>query len=394
MKILPLTIFSEFKNKVLDDSYYPTHPLETLKAHLAATWLLQSSDLDVVGQAKAFILKTSLFGKHDLSRVEKLASQIQSWDELHICSTYTNTQGIFLEYILLVTLKEQKQELHFHAQYKTQDKICSFVSQTTPLIRVTGDPILQKPGTPFPEHPSSEQQEELAKQIEHAKSVLIQTGGAGIAANQCAAIQNPYRFTIVGVFHDIIEHATGVAKRYPGTKFPQAMIMVNPIITNVSKETQKFNHACLSVPCANRCTVISPIEMSVKYQDPLDALCIKEVALTGIDAVVLWHELTHIIYGKTYIDVTFDSLSIEDLIVFKEMTHLEIQRRQNESYSEVPELSVPPFHLSVKESSCGTLKLDPKELGEVLPKMTNETLFGLMVQEGIYLKKRQLQNQG
>ncbi|MFA5959691.1 MAG: peptide deformylase [Tatlockia sp.] len=388
MKILPLTLFSEFKNKVLNASYYPAHPLETLKGHLTATWLLQSSDLNIVRQAKAFILKTSLLKERNLFRLEQLASQVQSWDELRICSTYTNTQGIFLEYKLLVTSKEHKQELHFHTRYKTLDKICCFVSQTPPLIRVTGDPILQKPGIYFPEHAISEQQEELTKQIEHAKSVLIQTGGAGIAANQCAAIQNPYRFTIVGVFHDILEHATGVTKRYPGTKFPQAMVMVNPIITAVSKETQKFNHACLSVPCANRCTVISPIEMSVTYQDPLDAMRVKEVTLTGVDAVVLWHELTHIIYGKTYMDVTFDSLAIVDLIEFKEMMHLEIQRRQNESYAEVPELSVPPFHFSVKVSACGSLKLDSKELAKVLPKMTNETLSGLLIQASIYLKKK------
>ncbi|CAM2960291.1 peptide deformylase [Legionella worsleiensis] len=392
MKLLPLTIFSEFKNKVLDTSYYPIHPLETLKARLTAAWLLQSSDFETVRQAKTFILKTSLFKEDDLLRLEQLASQVQSWDELQICSTYTNTQGIFLEYKLLVTTEEYKQELHFHAQYKTLDKICCFVSQTTPLIRVTGDPILQKPGIYFPDHATLEQQEELTKQIEHAKSVLIQTGGAGIAANQCAAIQNPYRFTIVGVFHDIPEHTSGVAQRYPGTKFPQAMVMVNPIITAVSKETQKFNHACLSVPCPNRCTVISPIEMSVTYKDPLDALRVKEVTLTGVDAVVLWHELTHIIDGKTYMDVTFDSLAIEDLIEFKEMMYLEIQRRQNESYAEVPEISIPPFHFSVKVSACGSVKLDSKELAEVLPKMTNETLSGLLIQASIYLKKKQTMN--
>jgi len=391
MNILPFTIFSEFKNKVLDASYYPSHPLETLKARLTATWLLQNSDLDIVRQAKEFLLKTSVFKEHDLFRLEQLASRVQSWDVLQICSSYTNTQGIFLEYKLLITSNEHPQELHFHARFEILDEVCCYVSQTTPLIRVTGDPILQRPGIYFPEHATLEQQEELNKQIEHAKSVLIQTGGAGIAANQCAAIPNPYRFTIVGMFHDNLEHASGVAKRYPGTKFPQAMIMVNPIIKIVSKETQKFNHACLSVPCGNRCTVISPMEMSVKYQDPMDTMLIKEVTLTGVDAVVLWHELTHIIDGKTYMDVIFDALTVEDLIEFQEMMQQEIQRRQNESYAEIPELSVPPFHISVKASDCGTLKLDSKELVEVLPKMTNETLSGLLIQGSAYLKKANIE---
>lgn len=124
---------------------------------------------------------------------------------------------------------------------------------------MTGDPILQQPGILFPEEATEEQQQELAMQIEHAKSVLIQTGGAGIAANQCAAIAKPYRFTIVGVFHSIAEHANGVARRYPNAHFPEAMIMVNPVITSISQETQAFNHACLSVPCANRCSVITGV---------------------------------------------------------------------------------------------------------------------------------------
>jgi peptide deformylase len=388
MKILPQRIFSEFKNKVLDPLYFPTQPSETLKARLTATWLLQASDTDILKQAKAFIHKTSHFKEEDLSRLEQLATQIKSWDLLQICSTYTNITGIFLEYKLsFTTLDDCKKTMHFHARYETKGQLSCFVSQTAPLIRVTGDPILQKPGLLFPETATLEQRQKLAKQIEHAKSVLIQTGGAGIAANQCAAIAKPYRFTIVGVFHDIPEHVTGVERRYPGTKFPQAMIMVNPVITAVSKETQNFNHACLSVPCANRCTVVSPMEMNVTYQDPSEEMRLKEVKLSGIDAVVLWHELTHIIDGKTYMDVTFETLPIEDLVQFQKMVHNEIQRRQDEGYAEVPELTVPPFHFSVKVNNIGVPRLDSKELAEVLSKMTEETLSGLLNQVSASLKK-------
>lgn len=278
--------------------------------------------------------------------------------------------------------------MHFHAGFINKQQLCSFISQTTPLIRVIGDPILQKPGILFPEYATQEQQQELAEQIALAKSVLIQTGGAGIAANQCAAIARPYRFTIVGVFHDIPEHASGVERRYPGTRFPQAMIMVNPVISAVSKETQHFNHACLSVPCANRCAVVSPMKMKVRYQDPLEEMRIKEVQLSGADAVVLWHELTHIIYGKTYMDVTFESLPIEDFVQFQEMLHHEIQRRQEEGYNQVPELTVPPFHCSVKVNDIGVPRLDSKALAEVLPKMTEETLSGLLNQAYLLRNKK------
>jgi len=354
-----------------------------------ATWLLQHPSSDIVRQAEAIITKSSTFKEEDLSRLKKLASQVKSWDELQICSSYTNTSGTFLEYKLSVTtLNKNKQTMHFHACYEKKEQLCLFVSQTTPLIRVIGDPVLQKPGALFPQDPTLQQQRELAAQIEHAKSVLIQTSGAGIAANQCAAIDKPYRFTIVGVFYDITEHATGVEIRYPNTKFPQAKIMVNPVITAISKETQNFNHACLSVPCANRCAVISPMEMSVKYQDPLDKMREKDAKYTGIDAVVLWHELTHIVYGKTYMDVTLESLPTEDLLQFKKMLIDEIPRRQQERYSDVPELTVPPFHFSVKINKDGIPNLDPKELAEVLAKMSEDTLCGLLTQAQEVIKKK------
>ncbi|RUQ85151.1 peptide deformylase [Legionella septentrionalis] len=389
MRLIPQRIFNEFKSKILEPSYYPKNPLETLKSRLTAVWLLQDPNKDIVEQAESFILKTSKFKVEDLSRLQQLSARIKSWDELQICSAYTNIAGTFLEYKLsFTTLDQSKQTMHYHASYETKNQSCTFIYQTSPLIRVTGDPILQRPGMLFPFEPTLSERQKLEAQIELAKSVLIQTGGAGIAANQCAGIANPYCFTIVGVFWDIPEHVKGVERRYPGTKFPQAMVMVNPVITAVSKETQNFNHACLSVPCGNRCAVVSPMEMSVKYQDPLEGMKNREVHLKGIDAVVLWHELTHIVYGKTYIDVTFESLPKDELVKFKEMLTEEIRQRQEEGYSQIPELTVPPFHFSVKINTPGKPQLDPKELADVLPKMSEETLEGLLNQANEFLKKK------
>ena len=378
MKFLPDTIFPEFKDKVIEESYYPIHPMEMLKARLVATWLLQNPNPDILIKATAFITKTSTFIEEDLFRLQQLASQTKNWDELQICSSYTNTLGTFLEYKLsFTTLDGQKQGIHCHARYEMKEGHCLFISQNPPLIRLAGDPVLQKPGILFPEDPSPEQQQELVTQLEIVKSVLIQTSAAGIAANQCVAIENPYRFTIVGVFYENPDHVIGVGRRYPGTKFPQAKIMLNPVITAVSKETQQFNHACLSVPCANRCAVLSPMEMSVKYQDPLNKGVVNEDVFTGIDAVVLWHELTHIVYGKTYMDITFESLSVEDLLQFKKMLTDEMKHRLEDYYSHLPDLSVSPFHFSVKINKEGNPKLDPIELTAVLPNMSEDTLYGL-----------------
>lgn len=129
------------------------------------------------------------------------------------------TRGVFLEYILSFARRnEQKQRIHVHAAYQIQNQICHFISQTDPLIRIIGDSILQQPAVLFPKEATLTEKEELAKQIDQAKSVLIHTGDAGIAANQCTAITKPYRFTIVGVFYKLAEHVQGVARRYPGIK--------------------------------------------------------------------------------------------------------------------------------------------------------------------------------
>ena len=117
MKISPQRIFNEFKEKIVDTSYHPTNPIETLKARLTATWLLQDTNPHIVKQAEAFLQKTSTFKEGDLSRLQQLASQIKTWDELDICSTYTNIAGLFLEYKLSFTnVDDHKQVIHSHAQ--------------------------------------------------------------------------------------------------------------------------------------------------------------------------------------------------------------------------------------------------------------------------------------
>lgn len=270
-----------------------------------------------------------------------------------------------------------------------KNKIVNPDDQSTPLIRVIGDPILHTAGIAFPKKPTLEESIELSNQIEHVKSLLIQTSGAGIAANQCARISNPYQLTIVGVFYDVHRHVSGVSKRYPGILFPEARIMVNPSIITYSKETQNFNHACLSVPCANRCEVKSPAEITVAYQDPIANMATVQVTLKGVDAVVLWHELTHILGGETYIDVVFDALTLEDLKTFKTLITKEIQKRKI-LHVQIPELSVPPFYFTVTINEVGQAQLHEQVLINLLPNMNNETLLGIFNRCDLALSAKQL----
>jgi hypothetical protein len=234
-------IFDEYKERIITTDNYPTTPIDTLKSLITAIWLLESDNLYFVEKANLFIREISVSDNEDFNKLRILSTQIKKWDALDICSIYTNISGQFVEYKLRFTTTDDiEHTIHRHSLYQTQQEKCCFVSQLSPLIRIIGDPVLHKPGIFFPQNPSETQRLDLEKQIEHAKSVLIQTGGAGIAANQCARIYSPYQFTIVGVFYNIPEHVSGLEKRYPGTRFPLARIMVNPKIINYSEATQNF----------------------------------------------------------------------------------------------------------------------------------------------------------
>lgn len=375
-------IFEDYQHKIIDVTYAPQTPLETLHARLSAVWLLQSGDLALSAAAERLILRTSVLAE-DLPRLKEFARKVSAWKQIKICSTYTNDAGLFLEYQLDITSNEKEESIHRHAHYVIQDQRCIFVTQTSPMVRVIGDAILHQPGNIFPEQYTVSEREELDQQIEIAKAILIKTGGGGIAANQCVDIKYPYRFAIVGVFYESQEHVSHVRRRYPTADFPQAMIMVNPVIISHSETTQKFKHACLSVPCPNRCEIESPEEMTVQYQDPTRDMLTVTQLLRGTAAVALWHEMNHILDGKTYMDTALAALSSTNLSAFSEKVDAELKRREIEVV--VPEITVPPFHFSITIDGEGTSQLDELVLDQVLPKMTNETL------RGIYLRCQILQ---
>jgi peptide deformylase len=247
-----------------------------------------------------------------------------------------------------------------------------------PLIRVIGDPILHQPGIVFPDNPTPEQTEELLNQIEHAKSVLTHTGGAGMAANQCAQIAKPYRFTIVGIFYDVPEHVATVTKRYPNAQFPEAKTMLNPEILSHSERTQTFYHGCLSIPGSNRWAVKSPQTIHVSYKDPINHAKQVNLTVSDTDAVVLWHEFSHILDGKTYIEIVFRELDLATRNRMEDMMLQEKTQRQTQGKT-VPQCTfLPPFHHTIHITPEGLYQFDEKAFLAVLPQMTDQTLTGLL----------------
>ena len=194
----------------------------------------------------------------------------------------------------------------------------ALTNNPTTQIRILGDPILHSPGIPFPTQPTQNELAELKRQLEIAKGILIKTGGAGIAANQCLSIDNPYQFTIVGVFYDNEEHMNLVNKRYPGVTFPNATIMINPRVNSVSNDTQHFKHGCLSVPGGLRGEIATPRTIDVTFDSIENNKIITTTRVfRDADAIVLQHELNHILHGKTYIDCCLSNLNATDLNILE-----------------------------------------------------------------------------
>lgn len=86
----------------------------------------------------------------------------------------------------------------------------------------------------------------------------------------------------------------------------------------------------------NRCCVKSPEELTVSYHDSEQNMAMVTHTLKGVGAVILWHELTHILEGKTYIDSAFDSLPSKELAKVENLIIAEQQQRK--VHVTIPEL--------------------------------------------------------
>lgn len=184
---------------------------------------------------------------------------------------------------------------------------------TPARLRIIGDPVLHSPGMTVPAAPTPQDMAELEQQIALARQLLIQTGGLGIAANQCADIAKPYRFAIVGVYHEVAEHVAHTKARYPDLIFPQARLMLNPEVIAASEEMQPFRHGCLSIPGGLRAEILTPKSMTISYLTYEHGHFIhQQETYVDVAAVILQHELNHINAGLTYFDCCLTALSKAD----------------------------------------------------------------------------------
>ncbi len=219
----------------------------------------------------------------------------------------------------------------------------------------------------------------MLRQIEIAKELLIKTGGAGIAANQCAAILNPYQFTIVGVYKNNAEHTANLNKRYPGITFPEAALMINPKIIRSSSRIQFFKHGCLSVPGCLRGDMPSPETIGVEFLTLIDDQLTTEIKLyQGVDAVVLHHEINHILHGKTYIDVCLEGLSSHERVTLIEKVESELLQRQSITEFVANDCANQSFHRFIYKNELDQLRLDVDAFNHALTSLDTKLLVGLL----------------
>ena len=252
-------------------------------------------------------------------------------------------------------------------------------------VRVIGDEVLAAAGSLFPLEPTPAEIEKLKLQIEIARDLLIATGGAGIAANQCAGIEDPYRFAIVSVYWGNAAHKANVSRRYPGAKFPEAILMVNPEVISASVEVQTFRHGCLSVPGGCRGDIQTPKTITVRYYglSEEDQLLQQEQTMSELEAVVLQHELNHILLGDTYIDCclhAFDQGELEEFMaILKMIENSDMAAKLDDKF----------YHIVKQLDDGGAPKLLPAVLEAVLRQaMTPETKAGLLARAEHELARR------
>ncbi|MDP3558940.1 MAG: peptide deformylase [Legionellaceae bacterium] len=392
-------IFDLYKAKIITDSYYPETPLDILQARVTAIWLGYNGTPHEKDAAKNFIRKTTSTSHPQEDKFISLLNISEdnfSWNLLEICGIATHAHDVRIEYNLtLVGPDSQIEHMVRQACFRLEGDNWFFTAQWPLPLWQIGASKLHHSGSPFstpsssastsPSESTVEKQGHIKKQmraskqldaqISHMQCIMEKTYAAGISATQCAGILHPYQVIIVGVFKDNPTHVAGVERRYPRNNFPAAVIMVDPeIISAQGKQT--FQHGCLSVPGPNRCELMSPEKVTVRYSDPHQSLGKVTRTFIGEAAVIVCHELYYALYGKTYIDRAFESLTPEDLNLFKEAVHAELERRKKERV--IPELSEHSFHVTVRIDDQGAAYLDRSALTEVLPKMMRSTLQGIM----------------
>lgn len=249
-------------------------------------------------------------------------------------------------------------------------KYC-FNLPTNDNIRQIGDPVLHQEAKDVSCFDGDEG-DALKAQLEILKKNLYQTGGVGIAANQCSEISIPYKIILSGVDYENEEHVTKALTRYPTALFPRMKVMVNPVILSLDDECSEFSEGCLSVCGSIRGQVRRPRSVVVQYQDMGGETHIE--TYEGTDARVMLHELDHILNGFVYIERIIAELALEQCRQLLDVLKTVLLSRRDQyltSFFSQPKQVFNRNHL-------GEIVFDESELSPAFAEMPEETLIGVI----------------
>jgi peptide deformylase len=123
--------------------------------------------------------------------------------------------------------------------------------------------------------------DELQRLIDELVQTRREAGGAGLAANQIAALK---RIAVVEV-----DEAT--RRRYPYKPFVPLTVIINPEIEPLSDQTLLINEGCLSIP-GLRGDVERYVDVRVRFTDRHGER--QELLANGLTAGTFQHEVDHL----------------------------------------------------------------------------------------------------
>lgn len=246
--------------------------------------------------------------------------------------------------------------------------------QEHPLIRQIGDPILHRPGK---QADFVKDAQEIQKQISILEKCRKATGGIGIAANQCVEIEDPLAIVIVGIDAD----DKAAEERYKNIDLPNKFFLINPRITDHSIETQKLEggEGCLSVMGCVRGDITRQADITISYYDS-DGSFHENKKFTGMTAIIIQHELSHILKGQVYLENIIQKLTKEQKTELKKTieTILNGSRIKSGTTSSVQDDGVAEReHIFIENN--GKIEFEPKKVEVVFKTLSTQTLTGIDV---------------
>lgn len=126
-----MLIIDQNRDKVLDHTYFPITPKDTLYARITATYLLSNSSSDDARKAADLIKRTST-NPNDLARLTALSAKVTYWESLEVIET---DQKKFCKYSLAYQSDSGREVVNYNANYLTENQRCCFTSQTPILTQ-------------------------------------------------------------------------------------------------------------------------------------------------------------------------------------------------------------------------------------------------------------------